>query len=74
MMRAAVGSCAQSMRRQWIRLRDCMSLETVAPSRSLQHLSLVLAAGLVAIGVWGGQYFMENDYVVYGVSVSVLFL
>lgn len=35
-----------------------------------QAMMLAVAAVLVALGVWGGQYFMECDYVVYGVSVS----
>lgn len=47
-----------------------MVLEPVAPSRVAQGLTLVLLAILVAIGVWGGQLFMEADYVVYGVAVS----
>ncbi|CAM9467086.1 unnamed protein product, partial [Sphacelaria rigidula] len=45
-----------------------MVLEPVAPSRVAQGLTLVLSAILVAIGVWGGQLFMEADYVVYGVA------
>lgn len=45
---------------------------TAMPSRLQQGAILVLAAGLVAAGVAGGQWFMENDYVVYGYSVSIV--
>ncbi|CAN0139720.1 unnamed protein product, partial [Ectocarpus fasciculatus] len=36
------------------------------PSRLQQGCILLLAAALVAVGVSGGQWFMEADYVVYG--------
>lgn len=55
------------LRRVWL-FMDALP----APSWQLQLGMLGLAAGLVALGVWGGQFFMENDYVVYGVSVSEL--
>lgn len=48
----------------------CSAMDVVVPSRLQQGALLVLAAALVAAGVGGGQWFMENDYVVYGVSVS----
>lgn len=40
------------------------------PSRIQQVSILVLAAGLVAAGVAGGQWFMQADYVVFGYLVS----
>lgn len=48
----------------------CFAMDLVVPSRLQQGALLVLAAALVAAGVGGGQWFMEADYVVYGVSVS----
>lgn len=62
----------ENLRGSWVRVRECMVLEPVAPSRVAQGLTLLLSAILVAVGVWGGQFFMEADYVVYGVSVSYL--
>lgn len=48
-----------------------MAREALVPSRLQQGCTLLLAATLVAIGVAGGQWFMEADYVVFGYSVSV---
>lgn len=45
-------------------------MNVVVPTRLQQGALLVLAAALVAAGVGGGQWFMEADYVVYGVAVS----
>lgn len=50
--------------------RAMMSLESIAPTPRLLAGILALTAALTALGVWGGQYFMQNDYVVYGVTVS----
>lgn len=54
----------------WVGVRESVTVEPVAPSRVAQFSALSISAALVAAGVWGGQYFMENDYVVYGVAVS----
>lgn len=71
MMRSFCSRVITSLRGLWIDLRESMSLESVAPSRVAQCSTLFVSAALVAAGVWGGQYFMENDYVVDGVSVSI---
>lgn len=68
MMRSFCSRVITSLRGLWIDLRESMSLESVAPSRVAQCSTLFVSAALVAAGVWGGQYFMENDYVVDGVS------
>lgn len=47
--------------------------EAAVPSRLQQGLILLLAAALVAVGVAGGQWFMEADYVVFGYMVSPFF-
>lgn len=49
-----------------------MMTDVAVPSRLQQGAILVLAAALVAAGVGGGQWFMDSDYVTYGVSVSLL--
>lgn len=51
-----------------------MALQKVAPSRLQQLGALVLAACLVAAGVWGGQWFSDSDYVYYGISVSIWYI
>lgn len=55
-------------------MRSCapavaMFPEAAAPSPLELGSILVLAAALVALGVAGGQWFSEADYVVYGYSV-----
>lgn len=46
-----------------------MLREGAVPSRLQQGCILLLAAALVAMGVSGGQWFMEADYVVFGYLV-----
>ena len=41
------------------------------PSRLQQIVLLVLAASLVAVGIAGGQWFMDADYIVYGPKVKL---
>ena len=44
--------------------------EAAVPSRVELGVTLVLAAALTTLGVAGGQWFSEADYVVYGYLVS----